>query len=148
MNFDELKARDVNDLRILAAKYGIKTHHRAKAETVAKQIVEFISNKPSENSLKHPAELPAKPPMVLHTEEEVRAALGTILEKQGFAARFLSDNTWLFQCRGAEESGHMSVPLRVIRSKAESVSNGARNPRGLKDNPLNPTSNSGLIMMI
>lgn len=146
MNFDELKSRDVKDLRLLAGQYGIRVGGRAKAETIAKLIVEFVANKPKD-ALKHVAEA-QKAPMHINTEDEVRIVLKTVLEKPGFTVQFLEDNTWIFKCRGAEESGHMSVPLRVIRSKAEGVSRGASNPRGLRDHQTNSTFNSGTILMV
>jgi hypothetical protein len=148
MNFDELKSRDIADLRKLAAQYGIRTHHKQKPETIAKLIVEFVANKPTGEQLKHPAEQPQKEPLKINSEDEIRATIARQLEKPGFTADFPGDDTWLFRCRGAEEAGHMSVPLRVIRSKAESVSRGAISPRGIVDNKINPTANSGLVMMV
>ena len=128
MNFDELKSRDIKDLRILAAQYGIKTHHKAKAESVAKLIVEHITVKPQQPDLKHPAEKPVEKKLVVHTEEQVREVIAPFANKEGFRAEFYPDNTWFFHYKGAEESGHMSCALRVIRMKAESVSRGARKP--------------------
>lgn len=146
MNYAELITRDVKDLRHLAAQYGIKTGPRSKAETIAKLIVEHITAKPQQ-AMQHPAEH-AKEPLRINTEEEVRDVIKHFTAKESFQVQFPGDNTWIFKCRGSEESGHMSVPLRVIRSKAESVSRGALNPRGLKDNPINPTPNSGIVLMV
>jgi hypothetical protein len=133
MNFDELKSRDVKDLRVLAAQYGIKTGPRSKAESIAKLIFEFVANKPKEQveSLKHPAEI-NKLPEVIHTQEEVEEVIKAFASKDGFEAKYLPDNTWIFKYKGAEESGHMSCPLRVIRMKAESVSHGARKVKVVK----------------
>ena len=127
MNYAELVSRDVADLRTLAAQYGIKTHHKAKAETIAKAIVEHVTPKPQAETLKHPAEL-AKPALVIHTEEQVREACAAYFRIDGFVAKFPGDDTWYFARKGAEESGHMSSPLRVIKMKAESISKGARKP--------------------
>jgi hypothetical protein len=148
MNYAELITRDVADLRVLAAQYGIKTHHKAKAETIAKLIVEYIANKPAQDQMKHPAELPQPKPSIFNSEDEIRTAIARQLEKPGFTVTFPGDDTWIFKCRGAEESGHMTTPLRVIRSKAEGVARGAINPRGIKDNPLNPSVNSGIVLMV
>lgn len=150
MNFEELKSRPLADLRILAAKYGIKTHHKAKAETVAKLIVEHITApvKPLADAMKHPAEQQPKPPAPIHTEEAVRTAIKTALEKQGFTATFHGDDTATFRCRGAEESVHLSTVMRRIVMIANSVSVGARNPRILRDSQTNSTVNSGTIMMV
>jgi hypothetical protein len=124
MNYSELVARDVKDLRMLAAQYGIKVHHKAKAETIAKLIVEHVTEKPKE-SLKHVAEKP-KPAEVIHTPEEVNEVIKAFSAKEGYVVEYPGDDTWIFKYKGAEESGHMSTPLRVIRMKAESVSRGAR----------------------
>lgn len=126
MNFEELKSRDIKDLRLLAAQYSIKTHHKQKAETVAKLIVEHITAKPHGQEMKHPAERPTEKPLIINTEEQVREVIAPFSKKAGFEIIFPGDNTWWFKCRGAEEAGHMSVPLRIIRMKAESVSFGAR----------------------
>lgn len=148
MNFEELKSRELPDLRKLAAQYGIPTHHRQKAETIAKMIVEHLMNKPKEDPMKHPAEQPDKPPTHICTEDEVRAACAKSLEKTGFTITFPGDETVIFKCRGAEESIHLSTVLRVIKSKAEGVSLGARNLRGFNDKPTNSTPNSGIVMMV
>lgn len=126
MDFNELKSRPIADLRLLAAKYSIKTGPRSKVETIAKLIVEHITApvKTSEQ-LKHVAELP-KSPMVVHTEEQVRQAIAAYLAKDGYLATFPGDDTVIFRYKGAEESIHLSSALRVIKMKAETVSRGAR----------------------
>lgn len=146
MNYSELVSRPVADLRLLAAQYGIKTHHKAKAETIAKLIVEHIS-KPKAEML-HPAEVKSQEPPPVHTEEAVRAKLKTLAEKQGFTMEFPGDDTVIFKYRGAEESVHLSTIMRVIVNKAQNVSMGARNPRAIKGDQTNPTVNSGTIMMV
>ena len=128
MNYAELISRDIADLRVLAAQYGIKTHHKAKAETIAKLIAEHIATPKPEQSLQHPAEKPAPPPLHINTEDEVLAAIAPYTKLEGFVARFPADGTWYFSRKGAEESGHMSCPLRVIKVRAEMVSKGARKP--------------------
>ena len=126
MNYNELISRDVKDLRVMAAQYGIKTHHKNTAEKIAKLIIEHVSNpKPQVETLKHVAETP-KPAALVHSEDEVREVIKNYAAKEGFSVQFPGDDTWIFKYKGAEESGHMSVPLRVIRMKAESVSKGAR----------------------
>lgn len=149
MNINELASRDVADLRVLAAQYGIKTHPKHKAETIAKLIVEHVQNTTKNtDTMKHPAEQAAKPPMHICTEEEVNTAIAKLLEKPGFTASYPGDDTVIFRCRGAEESLHLSTVLRVIKSKAESVSRGAIAPRGIIDSKINPTANSGIVLMV
>lgn len=134
MNYAELVSRDVGDLRQLAAQYGIKTHHKAKAETIAKAIVEHITPEPQPKpeTMQHPAEL-AKPALVIHTEEQVREVIAPYAKLEGFVAKFPGDDTWYFARKGAEEAGHMSCPLRDIKTRAEMVSKGARKPFVVKN---------------
>lgn len=151
MIYDELIKRDIKDLRVLAAQYSIPTHHRAKAETIAKLIIEHITTKipqiQPQDSMKHPAEQP-QANMAVNSEEAVRGAIKKYLENEKFTATFPGDDTVIFKCRGAEESVHLSTIMRVIVSKAQSVSVGARNMRVIRDNPTNSTANSGTIMML
>lgn len=149
MDFNELKSRPIEDLRMLAAQYSIRTHPKHKAETIAKLIVEHVTNpKPAKvEVMHHPAEAP-KEPSIVHSEAEIRETLKHLLAKETFQVTFPGDNTAIFKCRGAEESIHLSAPLRVIRSKAEGVSRGATALRGIKGDPTNPTANSATIMMV
>ena len=127
MNYQELISRDVKDLRLLAAQYGIKVHGKSGVEKIAKAIIEHITTKPSE-ALQHSAEKPTSSPLIINTEESVLEAIAPYARLEGFVAKFPGDDTWYFSRKGCEESGHMSVPLRVIKMKAETVSKGARKP--------------------
>ena len=147
MNWDELKQRTVSDLRKLAAQYGIPTHHRQKAETIAKLIVEYVMNKPKTEDIKQ-QEPVQKPDLHINTENEVRDACKTLLEKPGFTVLFPGDDTVIFKCRGAEESIHLSSALQTIKMKATSVSRGSMNPRGFLDKQTNHTPTSGVVMMV
>lgn len=110
----------------LAISQGIaKVHPRAKCETIARQIADKISAPPVQQ-LKHPAEQQTAPVLPMNTEADVRRACKQYFEKEGFEAIFRDDDTWHFRYRGAEDSGHMSVLLRVIRDKAMVVAGGAR----------------------
>lgn len=129
MNFENLNKLPIEELRSLAAKQGIKVHHKMKPETLAKAIAASATepqvNKTKEQ-LKHTAELP-KAPAKINTEEEVRDVCQKFFAKEGYEAIF-KDEIWHFKYNGSEDSGHMSVPLRIIRMKAENVSRGARKP--------------------
>lgn len=127
MNYNELLARGQPELRQLAAKYGIKTHHKHTAETIAKLIVEHIAKPPVQpvESMKHVAEL-AVTPNVVHSEEQVRETIKAYAGKDGFFLNFPGDDTVIMRYKGAEESIHLSAALRVIKMKADSVSKGAR----------------------
>lgn len=122
----------LDELRQIAMTQGLTPHHAMKAQTVAKMILDKIANpvKQSE-TLKHPAEQPIKKDAVPHTEDEVRKACAPYITKEGFEAKFLDDQTWHFKFKGAEDSGHMTVPLRAIRMKAEMVAQGRRVPMGV-----------------
>jgi len=108
----------------LATKLGIKVHHNAKLETILMQI----NQQPQafqNDAMKHVAESPVEPVHV-NTPEVVNEAIAAYLAKPGFEAIYREDNTWNFKCRGAEDSGNLSIPLRIIKMKAESVSRGKR----------------------
>lgn len=126
MDINNLYKLPIEELRTLAVQHGIKPHHKAKAETIAKLIIDAVTNTKTQDTMKHESQI-EKGPAKINTEEEVRQACATHFAKEGFLARFDDDN-WYFSCRGAEDSGHMSVPLRVIKMKAENVSRGARSP--------------------
>lgn len=145
MIYEQLITRDIKDLRILAAQYGIKTHHKAKTETVAKLIVEHIATPPVKpvDALKHVAEAP-KPALVIHSEEAVRELLAKYLEKEAFTLTFPGDDTLIMRCRGCEESIHMSALLRVIKLKADTVSRGARKPFMVKNTDGNEVMMAGI----
>lgn len=145
MNIDELKSRDIKELRTLAAQYSIPTHHRMKAETIAKLIVEHVTVKPHGQDMKHAAEK-SKKPMIINTEEQVREAIASYLRKEGYTATFPGDDTAIFKYKGAEESIHLSTELRWIKIKAETVARGAVLPRAIKDALHGGPSD--LVMMI
>lgn len=145
MNFIELASRPVEDLKMLAAQYSIKVHPRAKAETIAKLIVEHVQT-PARDPMQHQATKPAKP-VYNNTPEEVQEAITRFTAKEGFTVEFPGDNTWIFKFKGAEESGNLSIPMRVIVMKAESVSKGKRSLRGMKGDPLNGTYGDNILMV-
>ena len=129
LSLENLLALPPEQLRIEAEKQGLKPHHKAKPETIAKQLMDKITNPPKAEEMKHPAEKKTEPAKV-NTQEEVRKACEKIFQKEGYEVEFKGE-TWRFKYKGAEDSGHMSVPLRVIKMKAESVGHGARKPRFL-----------------
>lgn len=127
MNFENLTKLPIEELRTLAAQHGIKPHHKAKPETLAKQIIDKVVNPaPKKQEMQHPAQKPAAAP-VINTEEQVREACKAYFSREGYEVTFTGE-TWHFKYAGAEDTGHMSVPLRIIRMKAESVARGARKP--------------------
>jgi len=132
MNREELAGKSREELVVIAATLNIKPHHKALPETIINQIMQqpvaFVAD-----AMKHPAERAAPPPAKINTPDEVRDAIKNSV-KDGFEARFLDDDqTWHFRCKGAEDSGHMSTPLRTIVQKAQIVSRGKVSLKGFKD---------------
>lgn len=132
-NFDNILqlARDgkKSELLELARSQGMKVHHSCGPQKIAEAIINHVtqlSQPVKHDAMKHPAEQPQAAPMHINTPEEVREACKQFFEKDGFEVRFRDDDTWHFRCKGAEDSGHMSVPLRVLKLKAMTVSGGAR----------------------
>lgn len=125
MDFSNLKNLPLDQLKVLARQYGVSTRGKIKQETIAKKILE-AATAPQKSEMKHAAEQP-KTALKINTEQEVREACIKYFNANGFEAIF-KDDTWHFKCRGAEDCGHMSVPLRIIRMKAEMVARGARHP--------------------
>lgn len=118
---------NIAELRQIAMTQGLTPHHAMKAKTVAKMILDKVANPvKQEQALKHPAEQTKKAEAVLNTQEQIEFACKAFFVKEGFKATFNDDGTWHFAFRGAEDSGHMTVPLRVIKMKAEMVSHGRR----------------------
>lgn len=126
MDLSKLKELPVEKLRELAMQHGLAPHHKCKPETIANMIIEHVTTPAKAPEMKHPAEKP-NPALKINTEEEVREACKPFINKEGFEAIFTPE-TWYFRCNGAEDSGHMSTALRVIRMKAETISRGARRP--------------------
>lgn len=124
----------LDELRALAVSQGLNYHPRMKADTVAKLILDKVANPvKQEQTLKHAAEKPKLVEAVTNTQEQIRAACKAYLDKPGFEATFNEDGTWHFRYRGAEDSGHMTVPLRIIQRKAQSVSEGRRQLMGVAE---------------
>lgn len=131
MNYDNLKEMELPALRTLAIQQGMTPHHRSKKETLIRQIIEHVKQPPVKAEMKHPAESAQEAPKK-NTQEEILAAIKPFIEKkEDFQAIFTAD-TWHFKYKGCEDCGNLSIPLRVIKMKAHSVSHGARSPRKMK----------------
>lgn len=133
-NFDNIlklgREGKIEELRNLAISQGLKPHHRAKPMTLAQAIIDHVSAAPPQpQNMKHPAERAQPAPLKIHTPDEVRKDCAEYLDKDGFEAIFREDNTWHFKYKGAEDSGHMSTIMRVIKLKAMTVAQGARKLR-------------------
>lgn len=133
-----MNIENIEQARDLAKKMGLRVHHKSSMPTIIKQIME-AQKVPITKPMEHKAEK-AVTPEITNTEEQVLEAIKPYLTVDGFTAQFLPDNTWVFKRGKAEDSGNMSIPLRVIRMKAENVSRGTRQLRGFKDS-------DGIVMM-
>ena len=129
---EDFVGKTEQEIRDIAEKLNIKAHHKAKPETIVNQILQqgqaYVAD-----AMKHPAERSNPVISYVNTPDDVRNAIKHIASKDGFECRFLDDNTWHFRCKGAEDSGNLSIPLRVIVTKAEMVSRGKRSLLGFKD---------------
>lgn len=131
-NFDNILqlARDGkrDELVHLAITQGLpKPHHSCKPQTIAQLIIDHVTTpvRAQPDHMKHPAEKAQTAPLKINTPDEVREVCKQYFEKEGFEVRFREDDTWHFRYKGSEDSGHMSVPLRVMKLKAMSVAQGA-----------------------
>lgn len=130
MNLDALKAMSRPELVEFAGKQGVRVHHKAKPENIIKAIVEAtLAPKPS---MEHAAAAPVKP-VDHNTAEEVELAIKAIKAKcPEFTSTYNThDNSWHFKYRGAEDCGNLDIPLRIILTKAQTVSRGALKLLGL-----------------
>ena len=122
VDLSALPARTAEQNRELALQMGLSPHWKAKNETIIKMICDSLTpQRPVEVS----APVKQTLEIVINTEQQVLDAIEPFTKRQpAFKVAFPQDGTWIFECKGASESGHLSVPLRVIKQKAESVSRG------------------------
>jgi hypothetical protein len=130
---EELSTKNLDELKEIAKKLKIKSHPSIKEANLIKKILQqpqaYVRD-----AMKHQAETPVAP-VDHNTPEEVMEVIKTFAEKPGFEVEFPEDGTWIFRYRGAEESGNLAIPIRVIKQKAMFVARGRRALMGLgKDN--------------
>jgi hypothetical protein len=130
---ESLAGKTIEELRGIAQQLNIKPHHKAKPETLIYQIMQqpqsaLNAAMPAEGAendpMQHKAAQPVAP-VVANTEDSIREAIEAYTKKDGFVATFPGDGTWIFKFQGAEDSGNMSIPLRVIKQRAAIVARGA-----------------------
>lgn len=130
MNAENLAGKTLQELREIARVLKIDVHPRHAQAT----LIDKIMQQPKayiESAVKK-IDAPAPSGPVYNTEEQVRQAIASYLTKPSFKASFPSDGTWIFQCAGAEDSGHMTMQLHKIKEKAYHVSRGARRPMAIQ----------------
>lgn len=108
----------------LADKLGVERDPSWTPEQTAVAVHDATQPKPTIAA----AQVEPAPAPIVNTPDDVLRAIAAIMAKhKGFEAIFEGD-TWTFRCRGAEDSGNLAIPLRVIAMKAGSVAKGARRP--------------------
>lgn len=139
---DTLKAMDRSQLMELCSKLDIKIHHKAKDETVRKQILEQVASRQMENKNTEPPAPKPVAPVFNHTEEDVLKAIGDLATKDGFDIKFPKDNTVIFTYRGISESVNMSIPMHVIVRQAKMAAKVKMAPAMVND------GQGGKVMML
>lgn len=129
-NLDNLRTLSRDQLAEIARQSGVRVHHKAKPETIIKQITDKVFLPPKVEQ-KHEAEKPMAP-VFHHTQEDIEEALKDIKARiPDFISEYnVSENTVHFRCRGAEECLNLSIPMRVIKMKASNISRGRLVLRG------------------
>lgn len=126
---ETLNGKSLEELRVIADKLKIKYHHNAKEATIIKQIMQqpkaYVRD-----SMEHVATTPIAPTHN-NTPDMVMEAIKVYADKDGYETEFPDDGTWIFKYNGAEESGNLAIPLRLIKQKAEFVARGRRALRAL-----------------
>lgn len=113
--YETLATKSVEELRDLARKQGMTPHHRAKAETLARQIAEHVAVKPVPQAQQEPI---AKPTPHMHSEDEIRDILAPF---KNIRVEFPGDGTFVMRNGRAEDSLHMTTPREVILSPKHAV---------------------------
>lgn len=140
MMIEKLQAMTREELVALAVTQGVQVHHKAKPETIIKQIVDKISQ-PLQQDVTDPRLAPVREAVWL-TREQVEQGIAPIKARvPEFETIFQDDDTTVtFKCKGAEDSMSLTVPYRWMMQKAQIVSRGRLSPMGL--NPHFDSMNS------
>lgn len=124
-----LYAMNVVELKKVASTYNLPVIHNERRDDLLTRINAVIQMVTPETSVD--VRKPVFPSYVT-AKEDLTPELDKLAEK-GLQYKFNDeDDTWHFRCKGAEDSGTMKQPMKVIIRKATEVSRGARNPRGIK----------------
>lgn len=124
----DLENKTPDELRALAKELNIKVHGMAKPETIVKQIQAQQPHRVEGATKKMEAKY-ARAVAQEHenTVEEVKEALERLNLPEDFQAKFnREEHTWWFRYNGAEDSGNLNIPLRLIVSAAVQVAKGRR----------------------
>lgn len=120
------RGRPRKELVEVAEKLNIKQSPNETEESLAYKVGQQSEARVND-AMKHVAERPAQTVEHSNTPEGVLAAVQHLIDGKGLTATFMdNDTTVIFKCGGVEESVNLSIPLRVIKQKAENVSRGTR----------------------
>lgn len=131
---DNLRSMSREELVKLAVSQGVqRIHHKAKPETIIKQILESVQAKPVVEE-KHKAQEPKI--AVFHSKEDFEKILQPLkarapaLEWTFDDGEDETDKTITLRCKGAEDCFNMSVGLRWFKVRANIVAQGRGVLRG------------------
>ena len=147
MRASDFEGKSLSELRQIASAVGVKWHPRAKEAKLIGDIIKMagVQQKPNPKpEMLHKAEQPTE--AKTNSQADIENAVKGLMAKDGFSVQFPRDGTVIFKCKGCEDSLHMSVPLRVIAQRAESVSRGRRAPRSMGTDQTYPGSYADNIL--
>lgn len=124
----DLENKTADELRALAKELNIKVHGMAKPETIIKQIQAQSPHRVVGAEKNMEAKYARKVAQEhKNSIEDVKEALERLSLPEDFQAKFnREENTWWFRYNGAEDSGNLNIPLRLIVSAAVYVAKGRR----------------------
>lgn len=118
---------DRTQLVALADKLGVEYDGRWGADRIAAAIHDASQPKAITPDIK-----PTRP-LYHNTADQVREVIKPITDAKPDFQVIFDETTWTFRYKGAEDSGNLNIPLRLIKVKAEMVAKGRRSLMGFKD---------------
>jgi hypothetical protein len=134
MRFDNLKELPREQLVILAAKQGLSVHHKAKPETIIKQIMDNLT--PQKPQVSQEKDVAKEKKEVKNTETQIVALLEEAKQRQPKLEWEINaeERTFHARCAGAEACFNWDQPLTVIqRHLTLHVLRGAMRPRAINE---------------
>lgn len=117
-----LQTKSLDVLRAIATQIGLTPHHASKEEKIITEIL--MVQKPEIKAEEKPVEV-----AVMNDPDEIRKALKFFTDKGGKV--MFTDENWHIKNGIAEDSGHLTVPIPSIVTKAQMLLR-ARMPARIK----------------